>query len=331
MGPTRIFGGDFSFCTDDVAARDRKSYWQEYVSQSLIGIECTATNAVGLNVSLSHSQLGEIGLAELSGNSHVVERSSQRIRSHQKDSAFICLQIQGSTHILQGGDCMPVEAGDIFYYATSSPYVHGNTSDIHTLIFDIPLNTMLSRCAGFNTERPGKLGQNLGHGRLALSGVLDIAGKLRKNAAPQSRAEAGNRLLSLLTSLLGCSRQSGKATRSQMYVVLQAKALIEKHLDSNELDCDFVAKALGMSARQINRIFQIEGTSVSRFIWRRRLERANEDLMNPALRHVQVAEIAYRWGFSSAAHFSRIYRQHYGLPPATQRTLHTPESLNIAA
>jgi AraC-like DNA-binding protein len=226
---------------------------------------------------------------------------------------------------------MPVEAGDIFYYATSSPYVHGNTSDIHTLIFDVPLNTMISRCAGFKTDHPGKLGQNLGHGHLALSGVLDIAGRLRNDASHQSKAEAGNRLLSLLTSLLECSQHGSCATRTQMYVVLQAKALIEKHLDSNVLDCDFVAKALGMSARQINRIFASEGTSVSRFIWRRRLERANEDVMNPVLRHVQVAEIAYRWGFSSAAHFSRIYRQHYGLPPATQRTLHTPGSPDLVA
>ncbi|UCV27066.1 helix-turn-helix domain-containing protein [Ferribacterium limneticum] len=323
MNKDRIFDGDYSISTHDLPLGCRASYWRDHVSKALIGIDCTATDVAGLNVSLSYSQLGMVGMAELKGNRHVVERDLQQIRSHEKDSAFICLQLEGATHILQGGECMPVESGDVFYYATSYPYVHGNTSDIHTLIFDIPIDTMLSQCPNFGTGRPGKLSQNLGYGHLVLSGALDITRGLKKDSSHQSKTDAGNRLLSLLTSLLGSSAHGNNVTRSQMYVVLQAKALIEKNLDSNVLDCDFVAKAIGLSARQLNRIFEHEGTSVSRLIWRRRLERANDDLMSPAMRHVQVAEIAYRWGFSSAAHFSRVYRQHYGLPPATKRTLHS--------
>ncbi|NTV71969.1 MAG: helix-turn-helix domain-containing protein [Azonexaceae bacterium] len=323
MNKKRIFDGDCTLSTHDLPLGFRTSYWRDHVSKTLIGIDCTATDITGLNVSLNFSHLGEIGMAELIGNRHVVERDSQRIRSYEKDSAFICLQLEGATHILQGGECMPVEAGDIFYYATSTPYVHGNTSDIHTLIFDIPIDTMLSRCPDFRTVGPGKVSQNLGYGRLALSGVLDITRRLKTDSSNPLKADTGNLLLNLLISLVGASAQGSNVTRSQMYVVLQAKALIEKNLDAHVLDCDFVAKAIGLSARQLNRIFEHEGTSVSRLIWRRRLERANEDLMNPAMRHVQVAEIAYRWCFSSAAHFSRVYRQHYGLPPATKRALHT--------
>jgi AraC-like DNA-binding protein len=43
------------------------------------------------------------------------------------------------------------------------------------------------------------------------------------------------------------------------------------------------------------------------------------DLEDPALRHRGVAVLAARWGFFDAAHFSRVFRQHYGYPPSQRR------------
>lgn len=321
MNAKRIFAGDYSFSTHDLPRGCRTGYWREQVSRTLIGVDCTASDDAGLNVSLSVSGLGEIGVAELMGNRHVVERNSQRIRSEYKNSAFICLQLQGSTHILQSGDCITVEAGDLFHYGTASPYVHGNTTDIHTLIVDLPIETLIRRCPDFCWTRPGKISHRLGLGQLALSGMREIAQRLKTDASASARKSAGTQLLGMLASLLESSGKGSYIPRSRLYVLLQAKAFIEEHLDDERLDCETVARAVGLSSRQLNRIFEHEETSVSRFIWRRRLERAHEDLMNAALRHVQVAEIAFRWGFSSAAHFSRVYRQHFGLPPAAKRNL----------
>ena len=51
----------------------------------------------------------------------------------------------------------------------------------------------------------------------------------------------------------------------------------------------------------------------------RRLERCRRDLADPALASRPVAAIAARWGFSSAADFSRAFRAVHGLPPAEYR------------
>lgn len=317
-----IFDGDHSLTTLDLPLNRRVAYWQDQVRDQLIGIDCTASDAAGLDVSLSFSSLGDIGVAELVGNRHVVERNRRRIRSHHKDSLFVCLQLKGMTHILQSGECLSVEPGDLFHYATCYPYVHGNTSDIHTLIVDIPLPLAEGLAHALPLQRPGKLGRRLGMGGLALSGMTGIANRLRRDSSPDARRAAGSQLLGLLDSLLGRSEQGSGVRRTQMYVLLQAKALIEKNLESGLLDSEFVAGAVGMSARQINRLFEREETSISRYIWRRRLERAHGDLQDPGLRHLQVAEIAFRWGFSSAAHFSRVYRQRYGVSPGGQRCVH---------
>jgi transcriptional regulator GlxA family with amidase domain len=50
-----------------------------------------------------------------------------------------------------------------------------------------------------------------------------------------------------------------------------------------------------------------------------RLEAVRRDLEDPAKRHRGVAVLAARWGFFDAAHFSRVFRRHYGYPPSQRR------------
>jgi AraC-like DNA-binding protein len=58
---------------------------------------------------------------------------------------------------------------------------------------------------------------------------------------------------------------------------------------------------------------------VAGWIRERRLERCRRALLDPALRHWSVSAIAAHWGFVDAAHFSRVFRAAYGLPPAEYR------------
>jgi AraC-like DNA-binding protein len=45
--------------------------------------------------------------------------------------------------------------------------------------------------------------------------------------------------------------------------------------------------------------------------------------MNPALAGLPVSAIARRWGFFYPAHFSRVFRKVYGVPPTEYRWLGT--------
>ena len=59
--------------------------------------------------------------------------------------------------------------------------------------------------------------------------------------------------------------------------------------------------------------------TVAGWIRSRRLERCRRDLADPSLAARPVAAIAARWGFSSAADFSRAFRTAHGVPPAEYR------------
>jgi len=49
------------------------------------------------------------------------------------------------------------------------------------------------------------------------------------------------------------------------------------------------------------------------------LERCRADLGDAALAGEPVATIGFRWGFTDAAHFSRAFREQFGVAPRAYR------------
>ena len=52
-----------------------------------------------------------------------------------------------------------------------------------------------------------------------------------------------------------------------------------------------------------------------RHVWQRRLEKCRQALLNQAQHGQGIAQIAYHWGFNDQAHFSRSFKQAFGLSP----------------
>jgi AraC-like DNA-binding protein len=102
-------------------------------------------------------------------------------------------------------------------------------------------------------------------------------------------------------------------------LVRRIRAFIDSHLGDPELTPAAVAAAHHISLRYLHKLFEPERHGVAGLIRQRRLERCRHDLLDPAQVDRPVAGIAARWGFSSAAHFSRVFREAYGLPPAAFR------------
>jgi AraC-like DNA-binding protein len=83
-----------------------------------------------------------------------------------------------------------------------------------------------------------------------------------------------------------------------------------------------IARAHFYSPRYVHKLFAEDGSGVSAWIRKQRMERALADLRRPS--DDTVAAIALRWGYRDAASFSRAFRQTYGCSP--QRS--SPRALN---
>ncbi|MFF5635845.1 helix-turn-helix transcriptional regulator [Streptomyces sp. NPDC012825] len=80
-----------------------------------------------------------------------------------------------------------------------------------------------------------------------------------------------------------------------------------------------VAAAHFMSVRRLHKLFEQQNGTLSRWVQHRRLEECRRELGRSDGRQVLVSSIAQRWGFATAAHFSRTFRSAYGMSPRAWR------------
>jgi AraC-like DNA-binding protein len=96
---------------------------------------------------------------------------------------------------------------------------------------------------------------------------------------------------------------------------------IDRNLADPELGIGSIARAFSISSRTIHKLFEGEAQTAARLIWDRRLERCREEMADPAMASRSITEIAHLWGFSDSQHFSRAFKQRFGVTPRDYRNL----------
>lgn len=107
----------------------------------------------------------------------------------------------------------------------------------------------------------------------------------------------------------------------QLNAVIQ---YLEDHL-LDEIDIDQVALATGMTSYHLKRTFLFfAGISIGEYLKKRRLSRANQELIAGA----SVTETAFKYGYQTVEGFSRAFKDYSGVAPSkirqTQLQVHFP-------
>lgn len=93
-------------------------------------------------------------------------------------------------------------------------------------------------------------------------------------------------------------------------------ALMEANLEE-PIDLDELATYVNVSRRQLERLFQkYLNCSPSRYYLKLRLIRARQLLKQTSMSIIEVASVC---GFVSTPHFSKCYREYFGIPPRDER------------
>jgi AraC-like DNA-binding protein len=99
----------------------------------------------------------------------------------------------------------------------------------------------------------------------------------------------------------------------------QADDCIDDSLADPDLNPETVARAIGVSTRQLHRMFAGREMTVMQTIRLRRLEGARREILSSLNRDRSLREIARNWGFLDVDVFSRAFRQAYGTSPREYR------------
>jgi len=101
------------------------------------------------------------------------------------------------------------------------------------------------------------------------------------------------------------------------------KSYVSQHLADPDLCAERIAREMSISVRQVYKLWETEPRSLSQWVLERRLDAARRELMSPRGRNQTIAAIARRWCFADATHFSRRFRQAYGMSPREWRHAHS--------
>ncbi len=138
----------------------------------------------------------------------------------------------------------------------------------------------------------------------------------RANTDGRTAADA---LLGLLAHGYGRAARRGRPDPVKKVRCEQVKELIGAELRNPALSVHGVAERIGVTTRYLQLLFAEEGECASEYIRRERLRACLLDLRHVDFDHQSITDIAFSWGFNSAAHFSSAFRKEFGLSPRDYR------------
>ena len=109
----------------------------------------------------------------------------------------------------------------------------------------------------------------------------------------------------------------GRAGRSERLQAIQS--YIGDNLEWGDLTPASVARALGISLRQLHMLFETTGTTFSRYVLACRLERAREALLLDPAR--KIIDVAFSCGIRSSTVFYRGFREMFQMNPTECREM----------
>jgi AraC-like DNA-binding protein len=150
--------------------------------------------------------------------------------------------------------------------------------------------------------------------------MLALSDRYQFGTRPEHESRIANYLLEMIsisyTGGFDCqSSPSAAAWRRRKDIV----RYIEDHLREPTLTAESVAEGVHLSSRHLRTIFSASGEKVSAYILRRRLEECARKIKDPAWTNQTLMKIAFSWGFNSAAHFTRSFRDQFGVSPREYR------------
>ncbi|GAA2788084.1 helix-turn-helix domain-containing protein [Crossiella cryophila] len=305
------------FHTTDVPAAERFDYWRE-LAAGLCGESIIQRLGPGdFHSEVRALDIGSVGVVLEHHSPYSLVRTARHVRREDPDRCYLILLEDGAVGFEQDGRSGVRRPSDLIVHHTRSPSVTFGGTMRRSILLHFP-RTLLPPVA------EAMLGVVLS-GRDGLGGL--VAGALRELVLlGADRDEEGSRLIRITLDLLAalCHRELGTespAATTPAAVLHQVRTFAREHLGDPDLGPVTLAAAHHISVRYLHRLFQQQNQTVAGWIRDQRLENCRRDLADPALHDRPVHAVARRWGFTDGAHFNRVFRAAFGLPPGEYRKL----------
>jgi AraC-like DNA-binding protein len=316
-------GASFRFSTHGVPPAQRYARLCETVGGALGSYEF-APLCDSLSCAVRFWRLPHLSISEIDSTAMRVKRVRDLASDRSKDLTLVISRSGALTvsqrhreATLHGTDAVLLSRADAFSmeHAGSRQIVLSlRRADLGPLVADLDA-CLLSPVHGADDTM-----------RLLMS-YLDVLMLGSAATSPELGRLAAAHIHDLLALALGATRDTAEIAGGRGLRAARLRA-IKGDIASN-LGGDVSAAALAVrqrvTPRYIHKLFESEGTTLSRFILGQRLARVHRMLTDPRYAGSTISAIVYKAGFGDLSTFNREFRRHYGMTPSEVRAASQPE------
>jgi AraC-like DNA-binding protein len=307
------------FTTDQYKENDRFAAWREDISLIFQLENLPFEKTEDYHATFDLYNFGQSVLAELHASPSRYVRSAKKSRQDGLDAILVQLILEGEIQFNFNNQSIEVAAGDIIIFDLTQQANNINTAFRH-LTFMVardkiePLVPDIWKWHGLALPRESASVQML---RNHLVSSFNLASKFN--------VEEGLRMEDATVTLVAAAMSDqlvllDNSAGNQLNDVIsnQIKQFIRNNLEDDELSPQKLASVFKISRAQLYRLMEPLG-GLSGCIRAKRLDRCWDDLKDASKMHLNISEIAYRWGFKNMATFNRNFRQVFGKSPGEVR------------
>jgi AraC-like DNA-binding protein len=291
--------------------------WNHIIGSAFAGCSVDAAER-RFSGELWRCRIDEVNLVRIRAQPSRMGRWLDGAPSRTSGSLLLHLQAAGHSVNRQRGRSATADPGDGILCDPDSSYTVEFLTPFEMYVIELPVTHVLAREPGFDLERFAGQKVEKRRSQLLLS-FLRTAWLQRECLAddPDWRDCVSRTSLDLaMRAIVKAGGHEAVGASAEL-----RRAVIE-HIRHNLLDSGLrtssIARALNVSSRSVQNVFEGGATTASAFILEQRLARAAERLLREPGRQ-SITGLAYDCGFNDSAYFSRCFSRQYGVAPRDYR------------
>ena len=294
-------------------------HWKHLVAESFVPLAARTADVDGFRGQMRSRVLDRMSVVEVTATSHEVHRTPALIAQASERYFKLNLQLEGTGLLIQDNREALLRPGDLAIYDTNRPYTLAFEEEARMMVVMFPCDAL-----SLPTDYVGQLAAVRMAGSTGLSGIVgqfirQLSENLEFLSGPSGSRLATNALDLVSTMLHAEMDIAPDRMKPQALLAVSIREYIEANLSDPLLSPASIAAAHFISTRHLHNVFHESGTTVASWIRSQRLEGARRELRDPLNAGQSVGAVAARWGFLDAAHFSRIFRDAFGVSPSDWR------------
>lgn len=302
--------------TSRVHATERVGYWSHALSTLCGDLKADPFGNKTIDGHIDHGSVGRLQLCSIEVSRHRVALPIEWTKFAPHDVVKILFQTQGTSLFEQDRNQVSLSPGDCFAYDVSRPHVITSPALSKHEVVIIPKKLLQERGVSPDRLHARWISARTGAARLAHEFMVSTMKEIG-TLSPASELGVSEALLNMLLLPFPVPMNPENDVTALSALKKRVKAYIDSCLEDPDLNVEQISAALGCSKRYLHMAFQREEISISEYMWQARLSQCRAELETVKIDRKSVTEIAFSWGFSSSSHFSRSFKQKYGISPSS--------------